>query len=106
MLTRKFVCTLWIVAFALLLVTGGYIGTYYTLVQPDVFLHDSGVWSWQPLYYWKMAGVDAEEPFGLDWHWRICRFFWPIHRIDRSIRPHVWEEDPYMSGNFDPSVAP
>ena len=58
-----------------------YVGAYFATVEPY------GDVPWYSLNF-VPEGAGPEVDRCLDW------FFAPIHRLDRRIRPHVWEPTP------------
>ena len=66
-----------VVTLAVLL--GLYVGAYYAMVQPAVG-SDFYALPWEP--YDDFHGAAAD---------RCSLLFRPIHRLDRRLRPHLWE---------------
>jgi len=77
------------VAGAILLALLVYVGTYYATVEPVVSVrrYAGGSVLRRKVPSW---GVDAID-FDPGMYEAVTRFFAPIHRVDRSIRPSVWE---------------
>ncbi|MCC7425219.1 MAG: hypothetical protein IT428_33530 [Planctomycetaceae bacterium] len=76
----------WIAGAALLVLIGGYVGVYYATVT----VKGSG----DPFYTPHAWFTDGSKTSYLAWKGRLDRFFFPIHWLDRRIRPHVWEPTP------------
>ena len=72
----------WIAGAVLLVLLGGYVGAYYGLMKPDsvsVVL--------DARFHISMRPVTVPV-YSASW---LHSFFAPIHRLDRRIRPHMWE---------------
>ena len=67
------------VAVTLTVLLALYVGAYYAMVKPRIDVTHigpvSGAWvDFVPQYPWRT----------------MDRFFSPVHRLDRRLRPHVW----------------
>jgi hypothetical protein len=73
----------WIGVVVLALLMGAYVGAYYSTIEPIPIANGNGV------VIRVFTGYRHIGPL------RFARiFFFPIHAIDRRIRPHVWEPTP------------
>jgi hypothetical protein len=84
---RKKSTVLWIAAgIASALLLCAYVGAYYKMARPARVELPGGVMlpGIHPIW-----GVEAIDTFV----WRqktVSAFFWPIHQLDRRLRPRVW----------------
>jgi hypothetical protein len=102
--------TLWAsAAVAALVATAAYVLAYLSLVQPEHPDHWSG-WAFadRPTIIPLSADYSGKTPFGgrpprnqKSW----ARFFAPIHTIDRTVRPHVWNSKVWFPASlYEPPV--
>ena len=76
------------IAVTLAVLLGLYVGAYYWMVFPHPF-PPTGV---RCLYYEGTDKARGGPVYATNPNWD--RFFFPIHWLDRRIRPHVWEPTP------------
>lgn len=88
---RKPTSAPWIAAVVLLVLTGGYVGAYYVVVDSAAVGHAFDddfveILPTYPIAPVKMFDVTISRSHKSAWR----PFFAPIHWLDRRIRPHVW----------------
>ena len=72
-------CNWWVLAGLVVLPLGLYVGAYYALVRP------------LRLYSFATEGSYMSPQYSFE---QARPFFWPIHEIDRRLRPQVWDPRP------------
>jgi hypothetical protein len=72
-----------------LLLLGLYIGAYYRLVNVALVRMPGHAVAWETEPVYSLEGRRPGKPVPPS-YW-LEKFFAPIHRVDRRIRPHVWE---------------
>lgn len=80
----------WIAGITLMLL-GAYVGVYYWLVAPRK-APPPMPFDYVPEWYDAPRLSTPDSVF--DVQRRLSCFFAPIHRLDRHLRPHVWEPKP------------
>lgn len=75
----------WIAGVVLVLL-GLYVGGYYAMVRPTFIPEPTG---YLPVYRNLSAPRQTRTP-------SLLAFFAPVHRIDRRLRPNVWEPKGYL----------
>jgi len=85
-----------VVAGSVAFLLAGYVGAYYSLVKWERWTIDVT----SPENEWEEPLQRGEARAGYPyWTRRVLpvspeRFFWPIHQIDRSLRPQFWAPPP------------
>lgn len=72
----------------LLLLLSLYVGAYYATVSP-------GIGFWDEEYYCWTAQYSISEEF-YRWDSVPYKFFYPVHILDRKLRPEYWEIHPAL----------
>lgn len=74
------------IAGVVLALVGAYVGAYYAMVQKWNTIHN-GIVDMYPSIY-SVLGNSANV--------RARQFFAPMNRLDRRIRPHVWNSPEFI----------